>query len=125
MDQTRAEHMRKTLTAVSMILAPLCFLVADSMWPVTHTDAGDVLADARGSTGAIYAAMVIALFGTVFLIGAILGLAHMLHERRARMAMTGAALACIGVLAVVSAIALQGLVLFEAAQPGRNAAAME
>ena len=124
MDQTRAEHVRKTLTAVSMLLAPLCLVVADLLWPVTHTDAGDILADAGGSTGSVYTSMVICFIGLVFFMGAILGLAHMLHERRPRMEMTGAALASIGLLAIAAVVGAMGMLLFEAAQPGRNAAAM-
>ena len=124
MDQTRAEHMRKTLTAVSMVLAPLCFVVSDLLWPVTHTKAADVLADATGSTGAVYTAMVFGLLGMVFMMGAVLGLAHMLHERRPGMAMTGAGLALIGILGIAGGITGSGLVLFEAAQPKRDTAAM-
>lgn len=124
MDHTRAEHLRKTLTAASMVVAPACFVVSDLLWPVTHTKAADILADASGSTGAIYTSMIFAVVGMVFLVGAVFGLAHMLHERRPGMAMAGAGMAIIGILAVVGVVGLGGELLFEAAQPKRDSAAM-
>jgi len=107
-----------------MMAAPACFIVADSLWPVSHTKAADVLADATGSMHGVYAGMVFGFIGFVFMVGAILGLAHMLHERSPGLAMAGAGIAMVGVLAICGAICTQGLVLFEAAQPGRDAAAM-
>src|SRR4051812_7080443 len=124
MDHVRAEHLRKNLTGVCMILAPLCFLAGDALWPITHTEAEDMLADATGNTGRVALGMVFTMVGFALLLGAILGLAHMLHERRPGMAMLGGALAMVGVLAVTAIVGLSGAVMYEAAQSGRDSAAM-
>jgi hypothetical protein len=124
MDHERAEHLRKTVTGSAMIAAPLCFVVADSLWPVSGTDAAKILTDARGETARVYLAMSIGLIGVALLLGAFVGLAHLLHQRRPGMAFVGGALGMVGTLAIGVAIGTSGLVLFEAAQPGRDTATM-
>src|SRR4051794_38483131 len=125
MDHEKAEHLRKNLTGVCMILAPLCFLASDALWPVTHTEAADVLADATGNTGQIAAGLALLMVGLALMVGAVIGLAHMLHDRRPGMAMLGAGLSLAGLLCVAAVATLGGGVVFEAVQGGRDAAAME
>src|SRR4051794_7949842 len=124
MDHQRAEHLRKMLTAVCMVLAPVCFLVSDALWPVTHTKSAELLADVTGNTGRTAWALGFGLVGAVFMLGAVLGVAHMLHERRPGTAMVGGALALVGVMAIAAIISLQGMLVYEAAQPGRDVTAM-
>jgi len=91
---------------------------------VTHTKALDVLSDAQGSTHRVAGAITIAMIGFALFAAAILGLAHMLHQRRPGLALLGGGAALAGLLAVTGVVATQGLVVFEAAQPGRDQAAM-
>jgi hypothetical protein len=107
-----------------MVLAPLCFLVGDALNPITHTKTADVLADATGNTGRLAWAVAFGLAGTVLMVGAVIGLAHMLHERRPAVAMAGGALALVGLTAIAGIISLQGMLVYEAVQPGRNLAQM-
>ena len=123
MDHERAEHLRKNLTGVCMILTPLCFLAGDALWPVTHTKAADVLADASGNTGRLAAGMVFSMVGFALMVGAIIGLAHMLHERRPVTAMVGGAMGLVGLLSVTAIVAVGGGVVYEAARGGQDTAA--
>ena len=122
MDRQRVEGKRKTLTAVCMIGAPMLFVASDSIWPVTSTEASDILKDATGATGRVYAAMLLALVGFVLLAGAVIGLAHMLHERQPGLALVGGALGLAGIVANAAVFGAAGLLLSEA--PERNATVM-
>ena len=124
MEHTAVEHWRKTVTGVCMIAAPVAFLVSDAMWPVTHMKARDAFADVVGNTGRAYTSGLIALLGTFLMAGAVLGLAHMLHERRPGMAYLGGGLSIVGFMAVAGAISVMTLFLSEAAKAGTNHKAM-
>lgn len=118
MDRQGIERRRKTLTAASMILAPALFFASDAVWPVTSTDADDILADATGSTGRVYLGAGLALLAFVAMAGAVLGLAHLLHERRPALALIGGGLGLAGIVGGAAATSAVGLVLSEA--PGRD-----
>jgi len=114
MDRQRAEANRKTLTAACMIAAPVLFLASDSIWPVTSSEPEDMLADATGARGRVYAGLLLALAALVLMVGAVIGLAHLLRERRPGLAMVGGALGLVGIVTVAAAFGAMGIVLAEA-----------
>lgn len=124
MDRGREEHLRKMITGTCMLAAPVCLLVADSLFPSTSTNADEMIADATGSTGAVAVATGLTFVAMVLSVGAVLGLAHMLHERRPGMALVGGATAITGAMVIGALTTLLGVVLYEAAQPGRDVGAM-
>ncbi|HLF40286.1 MAG TPA: hypothetical protein VI854_02310 [Acidimicrobiia bacterium] len=70
-----------------MIAAPIFFIASDSVWPITSSEAVDMLDDATGSTGRAYSATILGLVALTLMAGAVIGLAHLLHERRPGLAM--------------------------------------
>ena len=124
MNHSPAERYRRLICGVCMIAAPLALFVSDLVWPVTHTKAKDVMADATGSTGRIYAGALLCVLAMMLFAGAIIGLAHMLHERRPGIAFAGGAMAIVGVVAVSAIVGWMGLFLSEAAKSGRDSAGM-
>lgn len=115
MDRQRAEANRKSLTAACMIAAPVLFLASDAIWPVTSSEPEDMLADAIGATGRVYAGTLLALAALVLMVGAVIGLAHLLRERRPGLALVGGALSLTGIVAIAAAFGALGIVLAEAA----------
>jgi hypothetical protein len=113
-DRQRAEVNRKSLTAACMIAAPVLFLASDSIWPVTSSESEDMLADATGATGRVYAGTLLALAALVLMVGAVIGLAHLLRERRPGLAVVGGALGLTGIVAIAAAFGALGIVLAEA-----------
>ena len=124
MDRSGAERLRKTVCGVCMVLAPLFLFASDLAWPVSHTKVKRQFADAVGSTGRAYTGMVLCLVGMCLLVGAVIGVAHLLHERRPGMAITGGGLTIIGIVAISAIVGWMGLYLSEAAKPGRDHAAL-
>lgn len=124
MDRSGAEHLRKTVTGVCMILGPVAILASDLTWPVKHTKAAAIMRDVAGLSGRTYASTLLAILSACLFAGAVLGLAHMLHEQRPAMAITGGALALIGSIALAAIVAAQGVLLSVVAQSKFDQAAM-
>lgn len=123
MEQTTAERVRKTLTGACMIAAPIAFLVGDLTWPVKHSKAASALADAmRVSDSRIWFSTLVTLAGMALFVGAVLGLAHMLHEHHPALAITGGAVALVGLVFVAAIIGAQGVFLTAAVRHGSDAA---
>jgi hypothetical protein len=112
-ERERVESKRKTLTAACMIAAPILFLASDSIWPVTSSEPEDMLADAINNTGRVYAATLLALTAMVLMVGAVIGLAHLLRERRPGLAVVGGALGLTGIVSIAAAFGAFGIVLAE------------
>lgn len=109
MDMNRSEHLRKTITGICLIAAPLVLLVGQLIHPVDKTDAADELAVVARNLDRWYAAHLILLVSLVLMIPAVLGLAHLIHERRSTLAYTGGALSLIGVVAVAAVVGADGI----------------
>ena len=124
MDHSQAERLRKTVCGVCMVAAPLALFGSDLLWPVTHTKPADVLRDATGATGRVYASTLLCITGMCLLAGAVVGVAHLLHERRPGMAFIGGAIAMVGIVSVSALVGWQGLFLSEAVKSGRDRAAL-
>ena len=124
MDHSQAERLRRTVCGVCMVAAPLALFGSDLLWPVTHTKPTQVLRDATGATGRIYAATLLCIVSMCLLAGAVVGVAHLLHERRPGLAFIGGAISMVGIVSVSAAVGWQGLFLSEAAKSGRDQAAV-
>lgn len=109
MERERSEHLRKQVTGACMIAAPLVFIVAESMHPDDKTNATDEVGVIAGGLDRWYAAHALEVVGFMLLVGAVLGLAHMLHERRATSAVVGGGLAMIGIIGLTAGIGAEGL----------------
>src|SRR5919202_4708028 len=77
-----SHHLRKTVAGACMVLAPLMFLVAFVISPRLETDAGKQLSVATGHADRFYIANLVATLGLVLVVPAVLGVMHMLRERR-------------------------------------------
>ena len=124
MDHAKAEQLRKTICGSCMVLAPVAFFASDLLWPVSHTKPAQMLRDVNGESGRTYAATVLAIAGMCLLAGAVVGLAHLLHERRPGMAFIGGALSMVGIVCASALVGAQGIFLAEAAKSGRDQVAL-
>jgi hypothetical protein len=117
-----SHHLRKMVAGACMVLAPLMFLVGFIVSPELKTGATDQLKVATAHVDRYYIATLIGLVGLVLLVPAILGVMHMLRERRPGYGLTGGALATIGLLAAVASTGV-GFVTWEMARHGGASAA--
>lgn len=108
MDRERSEHVRKVATGSCLIAAPTVLLLASVVHPDDKTDAADELAVIADNLGRWYAAHVLMFVGFILLVPAILGLAHMLHERRPTLAFVGGGLSMIGIVGVAAVTGADG-----------------
>jgi hypothetical protein len=112
-----SHHLRKTVAGACMVLAPLLFLVAFVVSPRLETKAGKMLSVAADHVDRFYIANVVAMVGLMLVVPAVLGVMHMLRERRPGYSGIGGSLALIGVFA---SLVGQGaaLVMWEMARNG-------
>ena len=96
-----SQHLRKTVAGACMLLAPLMFLVAFVISPRLETDAGKQLSAATGHADRFYIANLVATLGLVLVVPAVLGVMHMLRERRPAYSGLGGALTLLGVFATM------------------------
>jgi hypothetical protein len=94
-----SHHLRKTVAGACMVLAPLLFLVAFVVSPRLETDAGKQLSVATGHADRFYLANLVATIGLMLVVPAVLGVMHMLRERRPAYSGLGGALTLVGVFA--------------------------
>jgi hypothetical protein len=114
-------HFRKMLAGAAMMLAPACVLLGAILHPSAPAEPAGQLAVAAGEAGRWTAAHLVLLASAVLALPAVLGLMHMLRERRAAYGHVGGALALLGLLAFVGVLAIE-LVLGEMAQSGSRRA---
>jgi hypothetical protein len=105
-----------------MVLAPLLFLVAFVVSPKLETNAGKQLGVAADHVDRFYVANLVAMVGLFLVVPAVLGVMHMLRERRPEYSAIGGALTLIGVFASMVG---QGVafVMWEMARHGADSAA--
>jgi hypothetical protein len=117
-----SHHLRKTIAGACMVLAPLLFLVAFVVSPRLETNAGKQLSVAADHVDRFYIANLVAMVALFLVVPAVLGLMHMLRERRPEYSAYGGALTLIGVFA---AMVGQGVafVMWEMARHGADSAA--
>jgi hypothetical protein len=117
-----SHHLRKTVAGACMVLAPLLFLVAFVVSPKLETSAGKQLSAAVDHADRFYFANLVAMVGLFLVVPAVLGVMHMLRERRPAYSGLGGALTLIGVFASMVG---QGVafVMWEMARNGADSAA--
>ncbi|MEA2398078.1 MAG: hypothetical protein QOK25_1634 [Thermoleophilaceae bacterium] len=98
MDFSDSHHLRKMVAGACMVLAPLMFVVAFVISPKLETDAGPALNSAASHLDRFYAANLIATIGLVLVVPAVLGLMHMLRERRPVYSAIGGGLTMLGIM---------------------------
>ena len=116
-----SQHLRKMVAGACMLLAPLLFLIAFVVSPELETEAGKQLSVAADHVDRFYIANLVALVGLMLVVPAVLGLMHMLRERRPQYSGLGGTLALIGVFASMVG---QGVafVMWEMARHGADSA---
>jgi len=117
-----SQHLRKTIAGACMLLAPLLFLVAFVVSPELETKAGATLSTAAENLDRFYIANLLATIGLMLVVPAVLGVMHMLRERRPGYSAIGGGLTLLGVFA---AMVGQGVafVIWEMARNGADSAA--
>src|SRR5256714_15690113 len=96
-----SHRLRKTVAGACMFLAPLLFVVAFVISPRFETNAGKHLSVAAGHADRFYIANLVAMVGLILVVPAVLGLMHMLRERRPEYSAFGGALTLIGLFAAM------------------------
>jgi hypothetical protein len=105
-----------------MVLAPLMFLVAFVVSPKLETTAGAQLRSATGHADRYYVANLVAMIGLILVVPAVLGVMHMLRERRPGYSAVGGGLTVLGVLTSLVGVGV-GFVIWEMARHGGDSAA--
>jgi hypothetical protein len=101
-----SQHFRKTLAGVCMIAAPLLLLVAFAVSPKLETAATKMLAQSAAHPDRTFISTLVAMVGIAVLLGAVLGLAHMMRERGVGYGNIGGAIAVLGVLGVMASFSV-------------------
>ena len=102
-----SQHFRKMVAGVCMVLAPLLFVVCFAVSPPLETAATKQLAAAAGHVDRFYISTACGFVGLALLLGAILGLVHMMRERGTAYGHIGGALGCIGLLFTIGGMSAQ------------------
>ncbi len=94
-----SHHFRKMVAGVCMAVAPVLVLVAFVVSPALKTDAGDQLGSFAAHTDRTLISALVSMAAVALMIGAVLGLMHMLRERMAAYGHAGGGLALLGLVA--------------------------
>ncbi|HEX8073985.1 MAG TPA: hypothetical protein VF545_03300 [Thermoleophilaceae bacterium] len=121
MNFSDSHHFRKTVAGACMLVAPLLFVIAFVVSPRLETSAGKQLGVAADNLDRYYIANLIAMIGLFLVVPAVLGLMHMLRERRPGYGAIGGGLTALGVLASLVGIGV-GFVVWQMAKDGVQAA---
>jgi len=95
-----SERLRKGATGACLVVAPLGLLVGLLLHPAESMDAGTQLGIIASDANRWAMAHFIITGSAVVLAGAILGLAHLIHERRPGHAIVGGAMGVIGAMSL-------------------------
>jgi hypothetical protein len=96
-----SQHLRKTVAGICMVVAPLLLVVAFVASPRLETEAAAQLRVAAEHVDRFYLVNLIAMIGVALLIPAVLGLMHMVRERRPAHGAIGGGLSVLGLLATM------------------------
>lgn len=116
-----SHHLRKMVAGACMVLAPLLFLVGFIVSPQLESGAVAQLKQASAHVDRYYISNLIAMVGLALLVPAILGLMHMLRERRPSYGFIGGALAIVGLLGAMCATGAAFVIWEMARHGGANA----
>ena len=96
-----SQHLRKTVAGLAMVLGPLLLLVAFVASPRLETEAAARLSVAAEHADRFYLVNLIAMIGVALMVPAVLGLMHMIRERRPAHGAIGGGLSVLGLLATM------------------------
>ena len=94
-----SHHFRKMVAGCCMVAGPLFALAAFVVTPALHTDAAAQLGSFADHPDRLVIAAILSLAAVALMIGATLGLMHMLRERMVAYGHAGGALALVGLVA--------------------------
>ena len=97
-----SHHFRKMVAGCCMVAGPLFILVAFVVGPDLRTDAGEQMAAIAADLDGTIASALFSLAAVALMLGATLGLMHMLRERMVAYAHVGGAMALLGLVAVAA-----------------------
>jgi len=98
-----AHHFRRMVAGWCMVLAPLFLLASAVVSPSLDTDETALLNNVAADMDRWYLSTLLAFVAIILAVPAVLGVMHMLRERRAAEGHVGGALALIGLLAAMAA----------------------
>lgn len=101
-----SQHLRKMVAGTSMLLGPLLLVIAFVMSPRLETEAAAQLRVAAEHVDRFYLVNLIAMVGVALMIPAVLGLMHMVRERRPAHGAIGGALSVLGLLATMASFGI-------------------
>ena len=94
-----SHHFRKMVAGCCMVAGPLFILVAFVVGPDLRTDAGEQMAAIASDLDGTIATAMFSLAAVALMLGATLGLMHMLRERMVAYGHVGGAMALLGLVA--------------------------
>jgi hypothetical protein len=94
-----SHHFRKMVAGCCMVAGSLLVLVAFVVSPAIHTDAGEQLAAFAAEPDRTVISALVSMAAVALMVGAVLGLMHMMRERMPAYGHIGGAMALIGLVA--------------------------
>ena len=101
-----SQHLRKTVAGASMVLGPLLLLIAFVASPRLETEAAAQLRVAAEHVDRFYLVNLMAMVGVALMVPAVLGLMHMVRERRPVHGAIGGGLSVLGLLATMASFGI-------------------
>ena len=102
-----SHHFRKTVAGCCMVVGPLLALVAFIVSPAIHTGSAAQVAEVARHQDRFLLSTLLALAAVMLVIGAALGLMHMLRERMVAFGNAGGLLVLVGLIATMAATGVQ------------------
>ena len=116
-----SQHLRKMVAGASMVFGPLLLLVAFVASPRLETEAAAQLRVAAEHVDRFYLVNLLAMIGVALLVPAVLGLMHMVRERRPVHGAVGGGLTVLGLLATMASFGI-AFAIWQMADDGVQAA---
>ena len=116
-----SQHLRKTVAGACMVVGPLLLLAAFVISPRLETEAAAQLRVAAEHVDRYYIVNLIAMIAVVLMVPAVLGLMHMVRERRPAHGAVGGGLSILGLLATMAGFGIAFAVwrmVADGVQPG-------
>jgi hypothetical protein len=121
---SRSERLRKVVCGSCLIAAPALLLVGGLLHPTETTDPVRQYEIISGSADRWELAHWFITASMLLMVGAVLGLAHQLHERRPAEGILGGAVALVGTMALFAVAAAETIVVTELGRSGVAGAAV-
>lgn len=97
---TDTQHFRKTVAGIAMVGAPLCGLVGAVLYPAMSTDEAEFIASVADNETRFTVALLFSTAAVPLALFAVLGLVHLLREKRPGMGHVGGGMAIVGLIGI-------------------------